>query len=435
MEYGGQYYVHLSLATLLMAVKPEQMILWIGKAGTESLAIDGAEIPLDDKGRFLIPFRFGRGTFRHIPASDILNGTTGSHEIKDRIVLIGASAPGLHDIHAAPTDPVMAGAEVQANIIDAVLQGDFLVRPKGASYYEFIAIILIGILSTICFALCRVVINLTLFLLFSAAAIITAILLFRNGMYLSPLYPLLVYASNFSVLSILNFWRNEKRLKKKSMQHLATHDAILEAIANITETRDAKTGDHIRRTRSYVKVLAEQIRHIPAFAAIINDEYIKNLCMSAPLHDMGKVGVADSILLKPGLLTPEEFEAMKLHTQYGRNVLDAVQNKLMDDPFLRLAREMVVSHHERWDGKGYPDGLKGEDIPLSGRIMAIADVYDALTSARPYRDKMSHETAVDIIVAGRGSQFDPQLVDAFAGIQAVFRTIANDLDDTICRLQ
>jgi adenylate cyclase len=329
----------------------------------------------------------------------------------------------------------MAGAEVQANIIDAVLQGDFLVRPKGASYYEFIAIILIGILSTICFALCRVVINLTLFLLFSAAAIITAILLFRNGMYLSPLYPLLVYASNFSVLSILNFWRNEKRLKKKSMQHLATHDAILEAIANITETRDAKTGDHIRRTRSYVKVLAEQIRHIPAFAAIINDEYIKNLCMSAPLHDMGKVGVADSILLKPGLLTPEEFEAMKLHTQYGRNVLDAVQNKLMDDPFLRLAREMVVSHHERWDGKGYPDGLKGEDIPLSGRIMAIADVYDALTSARPYRDKMSHETAVDIIVAGRGSQFDPQLVDAFAGIQAVFRTIANDLDDTICRLQ
>ena len=147
---------------------------------------------------------------------------------------------------------------------------------------------------------------------------------------------------------------------------------------------------------------------------------LRTLIRSAPLHDVGKVGVPDHILLKHGPLTAEEFDEMKKHTQYGKRVIDAAQAKLGDTSFLRLAGDMAFSHHEHWDGKGYPKGLKGEEIPLCGRIMAIADVYDAVISGRPYKEALSHEKAVEIILAGRGSQFDPQLVDAFGEIHTTF---------------
>jgi len=191
---------------------------------------------------------------------------------------------------------------------------------------------------------------------------------------------MLTYTSNVSLLSLIDFWRRERLLKEKTRLQLATQEAMLETIANITETRDPETGGHIRRTRSYVKVLAEHIRNKPAYADIVDDAYIEHLFQAAPLHDVGKVGVADHILLKPGRLTAEEFEEIKEHPKYGKRVIDAAKSKLGDTSFLSLAGEMAFSHHEHWDGKGYPDGLKGDEIPLSGRIMAIADVYDALIS-------------------------------------------------------
>jgi adenylate cyclase len=157
-------YAHLSLAVLLLAAKPEQMVLTVGQAGTESLSVESVEIPLEHKGTFLIPFHGPNGTYRHISAKDILNGTSETREIEGHIVIIGASAPGLLDIRATPTDPTMAGVEVHANIIDAILQGDFIVRPKIAVVYEFIAIVFFGLLSTILFTHCRAVANLTFLL-------------------------------------------------------------------------------------------------------------------------------------------------------------------------------------------------------------------------------------------------------------------------------
>ena len=171
----------------------------------------------------------------------------------------------------------MAGVEVHANIIDAILQGDFLVRPKAAVVYEFIAIVFFGLLSTILFARCKAVANLTFLFLFALVAVILTAFLFRKGIYLSPLYPVLVYTSNFSLLSFLDFWREERLLKEKTSLQLTTQEAMLETIANITETRDPETGGHIRRTRSYVKALAEHIRNKPAYADIVNDTYIENL--------------------------------------------------------------------------------------------------------------------------------------------------------------
>ena len=162
----------------------------------------------------------------------------------------------------------------------------------------------------------------------------------------------------------------------------------------------------------------------------MNAAYIEHLIQAAPLHDVGKVGVPDHILLKPGRLTSEEFMEIKKHTQYGKRVIDSAKATLGDTPFLRLAEEMTFSHHERWDGKGYPNGLKGEKIPLSGRIMAIADVYDALISIRLYKENVSHDKAVEIMLAERGFQFDPQLVDAFVEIHTTFHTIADQFADT-----
>lgn len=429
MEYDNQFFSHLSLSVLLSAFRPEQMVLTVGRTATERLSIDGAEIPLMQKGSFLIPFSGPRGTYRHISAADILGGTVGRQEIEGHIVLVGAAAAGLLDVRATPADPAMPGVEVNANIIDAIMQGDFLARPRTAAAYEFAGVMLFGLISTVLFARCRAVVNFAVLIFLMSFALALTVILFRNGTYISPLYPALTSAVNFSFLSLLDFWRAERRLKEKTGQQLVTQEAMLETIANMTETRDPETGGHIRRTQKYVRVLAEHIRNSPPFAGMVTDEYIDHLVRSAPLHDLGKVGVPDHILLKPGSLTAEEFEEIKKHTLYGKKVIDAAEDKLGDSSFLAFAGEMAVSHHERWDGLGYPRGLKGEAIPLAGRILAVADVYDALISGRPYKTALSHEKAVEIILAGRGTQFDPVLVDVFGKVHPIFRAIAEEYTD------
>jgi putative two-component system response regulator len=181
-----------------------------------------------------------------------------------------------------------------------------------------------------------------------------------------------------------------------------------------------------------VRVLADRLRDHPRFEEVLTEEHVDLLYKSAPLHDIGKVGVPDSILLKPGRLTEEEFEVMKLHTIYGRDAIRAAEGKLEDLPsqsFLRFAREIAYSHQEKWDGTGYPEGLSGDDIPFSARLMALADVYDALISRRVYKPAFTHEEAVRIIGEGRGSHFDPDLVDAFLEAEQEFREIAQQYAD------
>ena len=202
------------------------------------------------------------------------------------------------------------------------------------------------------------------------------------------------------------------------------------AMGSLAETRDNETGNHIRRTQNYVKVLAAKLKDNPKFAATLDATTIEMYYKSAPLHDIGKVGIPDSILLKPGKLTPEEFEIMKTHTTLGRDAIIAAE-KLLDAPssFLRYAREIAYSHQEKWDGSGYPEGMVGPLIPLSARLMAVADVYDALISKRVYKPAMPHEKAVQIIREGRGQHFDPDIVDTFLEIADEFRTIAAAFQD------
>jgi putative two-component system response regulator len=223
-------------------------------------------------------------------------------------------------------------------------------------------------------------------------------------------------------------------LEAEVARRMADNDLIqmvgIRALAHLAETRDPETGNHILRTQSYVRELALQLRDQPRFRAILNDRYINLLTRSAPLHDIGKVGIPDAILQKPGPLTPEEWQIMKTHSRLGFEAIELAEHDA-EKPveFLRLAKEIAHWHHEKWDGSGYPDSLVGEAIPLSARIMAIADVFDALISRRVYKEPMSFEEARDIIAAGRGQHFDPDIADAFlAGFDA-FATIANNHRD------
>ena len=216
----------------------------------------------------------------------------------------------------------------------------------------------------------------------------------------------------------------EEKVRERTRELALTQDAIIEAMAGLAEYRDPETGAHIKRTRNYVRVLAETLRAQPGYAGQFTDEIIDLLYKSAPLHDIGKVGVRDDILLKPGPLTDAEFAVMRRHTVYGRDAIQAAAKNLGDNSFLRLAQEIAYTHQERWDGSGYPQGLAGEAIPISGRLMAIADVYDALISRRVYKAPFTHAQAVVVIRDGRGSHFDPAMVDAFLDVQETFRQIA-----------
>jgi len=211
------------------------------------------------------------------------------------------------------------------------------------------------------------------------------------------------------------------------------HDIAMIAMGSLAETRDNETGNHIRRTQRYMRVLAESLARHPRFAERLTQETIERLCKSAPLHDIGKVGIPDCILKKPGKLDDEEFRVMKTHTTIGRDALLAAQKNGEVAPFstfLSLAGDIAGSHHEKWDGTGYPGGLSGEDIPLAGRLMAVADVYDALISERVYKRAFSHEETVDIIRQGLGTHFDPEITRVFLGISDRFSEIAGEYSDS-----
>lgn len=220
------------------------------------------------------------------------------------------------------------------------------------------------------------------------------------------------------------------KLIKKNEQLLQTQDVTIFALAYQAELRDHETGRHLERTSRYVKLLADDLSKTEKYRMYMSPDYICDMVKAAPLHDIGKVGVPDAILQKPGKLSPEEFDVIKQHCELGTKVLQEAESKLEFQSFFSVAIRLVKSHHEKWDGSGYPQGLRGEEIPLSARIMALADVYDALRSERCYKKALSHEETTNIILQGKGSHFDPDVVDAFLRVDQEFffvsETLKND---------
>jgi putative two-component system response regulator len=211
-----------------------------------------------------------------------------------------------------------------------------------------------------------------------------------------------------------NFNENLKSMvAEKTQKVLELQNAILQIVADLVESRDETTGGHIERTQHGLRVLLDGLQELGLYREQARDWDIDLMLQSSQLHDVGKIAITDSILNKPGRLTPEEFEEIKKHTTMGVKIIEKIEANTSESEFLKYAKIFAGTHHEKWDGSGYPNGISGEDIPLQGRVMAIADVYDALVSDRPYKNALTHEEAVRIIIEGRGSHFDPVLVDVF----------------------
>ena len=252
----------------------------------------------------------------------------------------------------------------------------------------------------------------------------------------SPSIVLARVATHLTLKARADFLRDknvflEQEISKRDRQMTAIQDVTILTMASLAETRDSETGNHIRRTQYYVRALAEKLKPNPRFTAFLTDANISTLFKSAPLHDIGKVAIPDRILLKPGKFTPDEFEIMKTLTTLGWDAINNAERMLgTQAEFLTMAKDIALFHQEKWDGSGYPQGRAGDRIPVAARLMAVADVYDALISRRVYKEGMPHEAAAKIIVEGKGKHFDPDMVDAFIDIQDEFRAIAKRYADT-----
>jgi len=235
---------------------------------------------------------------------------------------------------------------------------------------------------------------------------------------------ILLYILLFS--TFYHSYRNQKIINKQLRQ---TQDVTIFALGYQAELRDLETGKHIERTSAYVSLLANELKNRIEYKKYMTEDYISDLVRSAPLHDIGKVAIPDKILLKPGNLTDDEFKVIQGHTLHGANILEKAEKRLSFTSFFKIAIQMCKYHHEKWNGTGYPSQLKGEDIPLSARIMALADVYDALSTVRPYKVAFSHEKCVSIITEESGKSFDPEIVGVFLEKEKEFKEISIKMKD------
>jgi adenylate cyclase len=445
IELEGHVYPSLATAAVLTATNVRDTALWISTINSSLLMLDDGIVPIDGKSNLLLRYRGKKRTFPYVSAADVFNGNVSDSAIRDKIVFVGTTALGTREVVATPLDTLFVGVEVQATIADNLLQQDFLHRPVGGSTFESLLALLAGLIVTV------VVTWIGLGSGGAAGALVlamlwigTARLLETRGLFLSPLFPSASVVLSFATMTIAKFSVERRRAETAIMQidsavqlaEEAGHQKsnaqrlMIETLLSLTETRDTETGKHSRRTSQYARVLATELSKHPSFEKYLTGDRIDLLARLAPLHDIGKVGVPDAVLNKPGALTPEELAEMRRHPIYGRDVIVRAEKEagIIDDTILAMAKEIVYTHHEKWDGTGYPNGLKGADIPVPGRVMALVDVYDACTTRSLYRQPMSHDQVISFISAGRGTHFDPAVVDAFLNVAPVLLIVSQEGD-------
>jgi adenylate cyclase len=433
MEYQGKLYPSLPLAAIMQALHIRQAVLKTSSGRLESIVLSDISIPVDSKANLLVRYRDAKTPISHLSALDILQDRVARKNIEGRIVFIGTSAVGLEDYRTTPLATAVPGTEIHATIVDNILNKEFFSRPYWAPGFELLLVLFCGVMSALILSWTRSILGLSVIAACCAGLWIASGWALRaKGIFISPLLPLVTFGGNFSLLTFIKYWREEQTVKSRNRDLVAMQNFTIQCLAALTETRDSETGRHIERCQHYVKLLSEQMSRNPRFSEILDEETIDLLYRSASLHDIGKVGVPDSILLKPATLTEDEYREMKKHTLYGLEAIQRAEHlygKDVKDSFLQFGKIIAYSHHEKWDGTGYPEGLSGEDIPLFGRIMAIADVYDALICKRRYKPSFSHAEAVELIVRNKGTHFDPTAVEAFREVQEEFHKIAQQLPD------
>lgn len=434
IEYNGSFYPGLALATVLKFKGIDTILLKQTGGVLKNINYKDTTVPVDPYGQMFIKFKGPKKSYKYISAADIMDNTISPETLKGRIVFIGTSADGLKEVRTTPCDPIFPGVEVHATIVDNMLNKDFISIPDWYNSFILLLIAALILLLSLVIAYSGSVMGFFVMFIFIAGLwMLTESTFVRMGLFIGTAFPMVSIVCHYIFITALKYRMEEKKMILSMQELLLTQDVTIESMANLTEYKDSETGGHIKRTRIYVRLLAQQIKKRGKYKNSLTDADIDMLYKSAPLHDIGKVGIPDSILRKKSSLTAEEFDIMKRHPAIGRDVIEASVQKLQrlgKSSFLSVAAQMAHSHQEKWDGSGYPQGLKGEEIPFSGRIMALADVYDALISKRVYKAPFPHSKALEIIKQGRGTHFDPDIVDAFLEVHEQFREIARKFADS-----
>jgi len=416
IDFDGRAYPGLALAAVLAATGTRNLALRVANVNAAALTLDTRVVPLDGKGNLLLRYRGTRNRFHYVSAADVLEGGVPAASIKDKLVFVGATALGTGEAVATPFDTQVPGVEVHATLADNLLRQDFLHRSAHAATIETQAALLAGIAVAILGARAGLLYG-------SAGAVVGLIILWGGsvwrlsaaGEFLSPLFPTLSVSAALPAMMVARLAVERRCADQARRESSVSRQLMIQSLLSLTEARDAATGQHARRTQRYTRLLAEQLASHPRFREYLTPDRIDLVATLAPLHDIGKVAIPDRLLNKPGELTRDEIAEMRNHPAYGLAVILQAEKQagMRDDPILAMAKDIVYTHHERWDGTGYPRGLADEQIPIPGRLVALVDVYDALVTKRVYRQPIPPQAALDLIVAGRGTLFDPAVVDAF----------------------
>jgi len=387
------------------------------------------KVKMDKDSRVLLNFNITPP--RVISVMDVLNNKISKSEFLGKIVIIGSSITATDKSYKLPNGETITNSMVNGYLIENILNDTLLVQPYffkilNITVATFLSILVIFLLVKRYYSLILIIFSITLIL-----SIPYTYIFFKQYQYISIGYLLAPFFIHFFIINLFFIFINIKDKNRFYEELMKSHSSAVESIALVSAIRDDETGEHLQRTKIYVKELANYLLKHKKYPHILNRRYIDLVSQAAPLHDIGKLGIPDSILKKPGKLTKEEYEIMKQHPILAKNAIEKAMKYYDKNDFLNIAYNIAYYHHERWDGKGYPVGLKGDDIPLEAQLMAIADVYDALVTRRCYKSEFSFEEAEEIIIKSSNSHFNPLLVEAFIALKDRFREIALEYRDTL----
>ena len=453
---GDRPVASLAMEMLRVASGSQEVQASVGTHGIETVSVADLTIPTQRGGDVWLHFAKAESTAgRYLSAVDVLEGRATVDQLSGKLVLLGLTGSGLNDMRTTALGEVVPGIEIQAQLLESFFDGRFLLRPWWMKWLETIGLLSAGLLmlwlvpqtdsmlANFLRAVPRASMWLTLAL--NLVLIATGYLLFRyRGLLFDAASFFLVLSGVMGSLissAMIEIDRRAKVLaaEQQRMRDVA-HVVAGELKKSLTIDSDHAADASHARIGAYVRLLAERLAQDPVYASQLSQKIIDTLCLAAPLHDVGMTRVAPELLEKPGKLTPEEQAIMRQHATVGstlgniavetaRQALGVVEDAETLPLFLKLFREAAQAHHERWDGSGYPDGLSGEAIPLAARLVAIADVYDGLVSTRSYRKALSTQEAERVILDGRGTLFDPRLVDAFMDVAPDFAQVESSVQD------